>query len=223
MNTNTIPGTSIPANLRNMHFSYDEVEQIIAKTTEDMHAANKLDSKGKDSIAKGKALIKQVYTSIHEVMESYGLDRGVDNAKVYKDNADYEALRTNWCTRMSERRSEKINLTKDGAPIFGDAVKKQWSRMVTAYREHNEDGTQSAADQAAKAAKADKIRTDGLKAVLLDAVSDSYEKLRSLEDDRLTIPADTDEYDQATTAINAAMSGLRTLLDRAVMQVSASS
>lgn len=199
-------------------FTYDQLEAIVQETTENAAAASKMDGKGREHLEKAKSLLKTVYSRVHEVLETFGLSREVENAKAYKDNADYETFRVQWCTALTKARRESTKVSKTGDVLFNDAVKKQWSRMITAYRENNADGTQSAADIEAKAAKSQRNKTNEMKAMIFDALVDSYERLKNYEDEQGALTPNTPEHDEASSHVDASMAAVRALLDRAANQ-----
>ena len=145
-----------------------EISEVVASAISAL--AETMGTEDKISVAKAKAdeTKAQAYESVHNLFESFGLDREA-KATDYRQNGAYAEVARDICTGLSKKLKDPVAASKRGDPMFSMRVKKAWSRLVVAYREARED-TQSEADKAAKATMAKTNKTNKIKASLFDVL-----------------------------------------------------
>jgi hypothetical protein len=109
------------------------------------------------------------YASAHNVFESFGLDRDA-KATEYRQNGPYCEFQRDCCIAISKKLKDPVTSTKRGDNQYSPRVKKAWSRLVVAYRENNEDTTQSESDVRNKITAAFNAKINKEKAAVFDTL-----------------------------------------------------
>ena len=167
--TTTTPANEAPTN----GYTIAEQDAIIGEVAGLLANSNKAGDAAAKSKTQSAEMQSRAKQQIFPLFDTFGLDK---DAKIseWKKNPDFFHTYNDLGKALSKRLKDKVTESKQGNPVFSGRVKKQLSRLTTAYRTGNIDGTQSDADLAAKEAAKERSAANKIKAKLFDEIFEVY-------------------------------------------------